>query len=212
LINTSFGHPAWFVNVIADQTERRQTLEQRGYSSQADAGEDAWSKVWMERNGMTNIPIYPLPEGFTMRPLAGGSEVEAYVELHQAVFETNNMTAEWRMRTLSHPDYRQELDVVVIAPDGRLVAFCIGWLSTAVDGSLRGQIEPLGCHADFRSYALGRVALCETLRRLEHSGARSIFVETDNYRNTAFRLYESVGFRVVREVLVYRKDYNDLQG
>jgi ribosomal protein S18 acetylase RimI-like enzyme len=37
----------------------------------------------------------------------------------------------------------------------------------------------------------------------------SIFVETDNYRNSAMRLYESVGFQVNREGLVYRKDYND---
>jgi len=56
------------------------------------------------------------------------------------------------------------------------------------------------------------VALCETLRHLLNQGAESIFVETDSYRNTAFRLYESVGFGVVRDVLVYRKDYNDTTG
>jgi ribosomal protein S18 acetylase RimI-like enzyme len=56
------------------------------------------------------------------------------------------------------------------------------------------------------------VALCETLRRLQQHGAESIFVETDNYRNTAFRLYESVGFEVIRDVLVYHKDYNDTVG
>jgi len=56
------------------------------------------------------------------------------------------------------------------------------------------------------------MALCETLRRLQQDGADSIFVETDNYRNTAFRLYQSVVFRVIREVLVYRKDYNDIEG
>jgi ribosomal protein S18 acetylase RimI-like enzyme len=114
------------------------------------------------------------------------------------------------MRTLKHPDYQPNLDVVVVAPDSRLVAFCIGWICHTPDGGLRGQIEPLGCHADFRKYALGRVALCETLRRLHQHGAQSIFVETDNYRSTAFRLYESVWFRVIREVLVYRKDYNDI--
>ncbi len=30
--------------------------------------------------------------------------------------------------------------------------------------------------------------------------------ETYNYRNTAIRLYESLGFRVVREAMVYRKN------
>ncbi len=212
LIRTPFGHPAWFVNAFADQTERRQELEQSGYTSQAQTGEDAWSKVWMERSGKLEIPSYQLPAGFTMRPLAGESEIEAYVELHQAVFETKNMTNEWRKRTLKHSGYQPELDVVVIAPIGRMVAFCIGWICHTPDGALLGQIEPLGCHAEFRKYALGRVVLCETLRRLQHQGAESIFVETDNYRDTTFRLYESIGFRVKQEVVVYRKDYNDHQG
>jgi ribosomal protein S18 acetylase RimI-like enzyme len=69
----------------------------------------------------------------------------------------------------------------------------------------------LGCHKDFRQYALGRVALAEGLRRLQALGARNIFVETDNYRNTAFRLYQSFGFEVLQDVLVYRKDYGDMQ-
>jgi hypothetical protein len=34
-----------------------------------------------------------------------------------------------------------------------------------------------------------------------------MYVETDNYRDEAFRLYESVGYRVIQDVLVYRKDY-----
>jgi len=91
----------------------------------------------------------------------------------------------------------------------RLVAFCIGWLSTGDGDEIRGQIEPLGCHADFSRYALGRLALRETLRRLQLQGAKRIFVETDSYRNTAFRLYESVGFQVIREILVYGKSYNE---
>jgi ribosomal protein S18 acetylase RimI-like enzyme len=212
LINTHYGLPSWYVNVFTDQAERRHELESAGFASQAEAGEDTWTKVLMERNGKTEVRSYPLPKGFSMRSLAGESEVSAYVELHRATFETKYMTTGWRTRTLRHPDYKPELDVVVADPDGMLVAFCIGWLSRDTDGKIRGQIEPLGCHPAFRNYALGRVALCETLRRLQQHGAESIFVETDNYRNTAFRLYESVGFEVIRDVLVYRKDYNDTVG
>jgi mycothiol synthase len=207
--STTYGLPAWYVNVFADQSGRRHDLEKAGFASQAEVGEDSWSKVWMQRDAQTPVPTYPLPAGFVLRPLAGEGEVEAYVELHRAVFETKNMTVEWRMRTLIHPDYIPELDMVVATPDGRLAAFCIGWLNQHPGEEPSGQIEPLGCHADFRKYALGRVALCETLRRLEACGAKSIFVETDSYRNTSFRLYESVGFQVIRNVLVYRKDYND---
>ena len=210
--SASYGLPAWYVNVFTEQIERRDDLEQAGFINRANAGEEAWSKVWLERSGSDEVTSYPLPSGFSLRPLAGENEVEAYVELHQAVFQTRNMTSEWRKRTLSQPDYIPDLDIVVVASDGRLVAFCIGWLSETTGGKFIGQIEPLGCHADFRRYALGRVALCETLRGLQQHGAESIYVETDSYRNTAFRLYESVGFRVIKDVAVYGKDYNQPAG
>ena len=57
------------------------------------------------------------------------------------------------------------------------------------------------------SYRLSSWALAEGLRRLRGDGAKNIFMETDNWRNTAFQLYESLGFRVKRDVLVYWKDY-----
>ena len=202
LRGTEHGRPAWFVMVFKEQAERIHDLEAAGFACQAEVGEDSWSKVLMLRPAALPVKNYRIPEGFTVRPLAGEGEVEAYVELHRAVFESKNMTVEWRQRTLHHPAYRPDLDVVVAAPDGRLAAFCIGWLQ----GS-SGHIEPLGCHADFRHYALGRVALAEVLRRLQASGVENIYVETDGYRDTAFRLYQSMGFSLLRDVLIYRKDY-----
>jgi hypothetical protein len=62
---------------------------------------------------------------------------------------------------------------------------------------------------DFRQYALGRVALSEGLSRLKSLGARNIFVETDSYPNTAFRLYETFDFQVNQNVLIYRKVYRN---
>jgi ribosomal protein S18 acetylase RimI-like enzyme len=159
----------------------------------------------MERSAALPVKEYRIPGGFVVRPLAGGSEVEAYVALQRAVFGSKNMTVEWRARTLRHPDYVPELDLVVAAPDGRLAAFCICWLNRHGE-QVTGQVEPLGCHEDFRRYALGRVALAEGLRRLREFGAEKIHVETDNYRNTAMRLYESMGFQTLRDVLMYRKD------
>jgi len=64
--------------------------------------------------------------------VAGASEVQDYVELHRAVFESTNMTHAWRARTLGCLGYLHDLDLVAVAPDGRLAAFCIGWLSVRV--------------------------------------------------------------------------------
>lgn len=206
-VDTAYGRPAWFVSVFASQKERQRALERSGFASQAKVGADSWSKVLLRR-----VPAQPLlqpqlPPGFSLRPLAGAAEVAAYVDLHRAVFESENMTVAWRARTLRHPDYRPDLDLVAVAPDGRLAAFCVGWFTPTGLGSPSGQIEPMGVHADFRHLGLGRAILSQALRRLEGCGVTSTLVETDSYRNAAFELYEAVGFRVVQDVLVYRKDY-----
>ncbi len=206
IVGSDFGHPIWFVNVFVEQERRMRDLEAAGFYSVADVGENPWTKVLMQQSTLTVASTQTLPAGFAIRPLAGLSEVAAYVELHQTVFASKSMKVEWRTRTLQQPAYRPDLDLVVAAPDGRLAAFCVCWLQRGVDGNC-GQIEPMGVHPDFRNLGLGRAILAEGLRRLYQQGAQEVFVETDNYRDAAFALYESVGFQVARDVLVYRKDY-----
>ena len=212
VLDTPSGHPMWFVNVFASQTDRIRDLEEAGFASQADVGEDSWSKVLMRRSAQIPVVDCSPPAGFTIRPLAGECEVEAYVQLHRAVFASKNMTTEWRTRTLCRPEYLSELDLVAVAPDGRLAAFCICWLNEDSEGKPNGQIEPLGVHEDFRRLGLGQAILSEGLRRLYLCGADRVYIDTDKYRNAALELYEAVGFRLVQDVLVYRKDYGGVQG
>jgi ribosomal protein S18 acetylase RimI-like enzyme len=206
IMDTPSGHPAWFVTVLASQTERIRDLEQAGFASQSNVGDDSWTQVLMEHTVPTHEEL-PLPEGFTIRPLNGLAEVQAYVDLHQSVFQSKNMTLEWRKRTLQRPEYIPDLDLVAVAPDGQFAAFCICWLAKDMNGEVGGQIEPLGVHADFRKLGLGRSILLEGVKQLRAKGAQRIFVQTDNYRDAAFKLYESAGFRVLHEILMYRKDY-----
>lgn len=206
LVGSDFGRPMWFVNVFADQQERIRDLAAAGFASQADVGENSWTKVLMHQSTPTIDSSHLALDRFVIRPLAGLAEVDAYVELHQTVFESRNMTAAWRARTLQQPAYRPDLDLVAATMDGRLSAFCVGWLYEGPDGR-RGQIEPMGVLPTFQGLGLGRAILTECLRRLYEQGAQEVLVETDNYRDAAFALYEAVGFRVQREVLVFRKDY-----
>jgi ribosomal protein S18 acetylase RimI-like enzyme len=203
--DTPYGHPCWFAMVFANQTNRIRHLEASGFASQANRGQDSWSKVLMSRTARTPMPLCKMPAGFTVRPLEGEGEIEAYVALHQSVFESRNMTAAWRARTLDCPEYMPDLDLVAVGPDGRLAAFCVCWLGRGTKVS--GQIEPLGVRAELQQSGLGRAILSEGLRRMQKYGADPVLVETDSYRNAAVRLYESVGFRAARRILVYRKDY-----
>jgi mycothiol synthase len=206
IVGTPSGHPSWFVPSIASQTDRIHDLEKAGFISQANLGENSWSQVLMEHSMQIPNNI-SLPDGFHIRPLNGTDEVNAYVELQRAVFESKNMTVEWRNRTLQRPEYISDLDLVAVAPNGQLAAFCICWLAKDKYGTVSGQIEPMGVHANFRKLGLGRGILSEGLQRLSAKGAQRIYVQTDNYRDAAFKLYESTGFHVIHDILMYRKDY-----
>jgi len=207
---TASARPMWFINVFRDQQQRIVDLEAAGWACQADVGDNSWSKVFMVRALESAPSDASVPTGFTIRPLAGPSEVAAYVALHRAVFESESMTEAWRHQTLQQPAYVPTLDLVAVAPDGRLAALCVCWFDAhGPTGRPCGQIEPLGVHADFRGHGLGRAILTEGLQRLRQHGAQDAVVETDNYRNDAFALYEAAGLQVTRSVLVYRKEYAD---
>jgi ribosomal protein S18 acetylase RimI-like enzyme len=206
IAGTPAGLPAWNVMAFADQAGRILDLIAAGFANQADAGEDSWSKVFLRRPASRPLTTGNHPPGFSLRPLAGESEVAAYVDLHRAVFQSKNMTAGWRGRTLHAPGYRPDLDMVAVTPDGHLAGFCIGWLGRR-DGVVAGQIEPFGVGREHRSLGLAWALLAETVRCLYQSGAEYVYVETDNYRDAALGIYQAIGFEVVRDVLVFRKDF-----
>ena len=201
--------PMWFVNVFEWQQQRRRELEAAGFRSHAEMGDDSWFQLIMERSVEAPVPETPVPSGYIIRSLHGPAEVDAYVSLHRAAFQSENMTREWRLRTLQHSAYRPDLDLIAVAPDSRLAAFCVCWLEPhGLNGRPSGQIEPLGVHQDFQGQGLARAILAEGVRRLHALGVEHVLVETDNYRPTAIALYEGLGFRISQKVLVYRKDYS----
>ncbi len=204
---TPFARPMWFVNAIEGHPDQA-ILETFGFESQADVGDNSWSKVLFQRS-ITALPEKRLlPDGFEIRPLAGAREVADYVALHRAVFQSENMTIGWRERTLIHPDYQPEFDLVLVDSAQQLAGFCIGWFTAhGPDAQPTGHIEPLGIRANLRGQGLGQALLIECMNRLERAGATSLLVETDNYRDTAYQLYQGIGFQVRRNVIVSRKEY-----
>ncbi len=211
--NGPYSRPSWYVAVFPGQTDLRTGLERMSFLCQSDVPDDAWSQVLMQTGLNHPIPAPVLPLGYTIRPLNGEAEVDDYVRLHRDVFGTWNMTGEWRSRCLIQPDYRPELDLVAVAPNGELAGFCITWFHSTgrtirPDGNPRpaGQIEPAGVHVEHRRLGLGKALLYEAFRQLKKLGAEEAYVMTDNYRDSALSLYESVGFRVISDILLYRRD------
>ena len=187
--------PYW-IEFRDDDIERKAIAEQYSYTHETDYH---YVQMLHSLNGGQLLEELPyLPTGFTLRPLAGVQEVEAYVALHRAAFESTSMTSEWRQRTLLTPTYRSELDIVVVAPDNTLAGFCVGWLD--LYRSI-GQIEPIGVHPNFQGMGLGRVLLYEILRRFQAYGAKEVRVEPNNGRTPAQQAYESVGFQIAHKIV-----------
>jgi ribosomal protein S18 acetylase RimI-like enzyme len=186
----------FFVGVRDDQTGRQETLKAQGLAW------DEWSLSHMERALAEPLPAALLPDGYTIRPLAGASEVATYTALHRRAFDSTNMTAEWRARTLTIPGYRPDLDLVAVAPDQTVVGFCIGWMST-VQGRLTGQIEPMGVHPDYQGVGLGHALLVESLRRMQAQGAVTALIEAYSSNAASQHLYHALGFETVHEVQAY---------
>ena len=101
--------PYW-IEAREDDAERLALLARHGYTLS-----DGYSYVMMSRSLAAPFPRSSSPPGFTIRPLAGLSEVDAYVEVHRRAFESTSMTASWRARTLRMPQYEPELDLVAVA-------------------------------------------------------------------------------------------------
>ena len=150
-----------------------------------------------------DIPDDPpqLPDGFQIRPLRGQVEVADYVALHRAAFGSAVMRHGWRMRTLQMPQYRPELDLLTVAPDGRLAAFCIGWLHPQQP---LARVEPMGVHPDYHRLGLGKAILTSLLQRLHARNVHFVSLHTTADNEPAINLYRSMGFQKQYTMVSYR--------
>ncbi len=101
------------------------------------------------------------------------------------------------------PVYDCEHDIIVVAPDGRVAAFCVFWLDPV---NKVGLFEPVGTHPDFQRKGMGRALMLESLRRVKAQGMETAIVCADHDNAAAQRLYESVGFRMVNRLRLYAKN------
>ena len=149
------------------------------------------------RHTPSGVALSRLPPGLRLRELAGESEAGSYAELHRAAFGSQSMTGQWRARTLRMPQYRPDLDLVAVAPDGTLAGFCVGWLDAA---RRAGCVEPLGVRPGWTGMGLAQALLNELSSRLAAAGAERVCVEADQANAAALRSYAAAGFRVTHTV------------
>jgi len=176
-----------------DDVERYAWLMRHGFQPQA------LRTLRFNRSLSEPIPDPQLPPGVSIRSVAGESEIEALVALHRAAFGTDHMTVEERRAMMNVPDYDPELDLVVVAPDGRLVGSCVCGIAAeenAATGRNEGYTDPIGVHPDFQRKGPARALLLTGLRLLHERGVACAVLGTSS-ENTAMQVAaRTVGFKL----------------
>jgi mycothiol synthase len=140
------------------------------------------------------IPDSAPPAGYTVRALGDESELPARSWLSWKVFHPDEPDEkyqgwEWYRNVQRIPIYRRDLDILAVAPDGELAAFCTVWFD---DITRTAVFEPVGTHPRHQKRGLGKAVMSEGLRRAQRLGATLATVSS--YSKGAHALYESMGF------------------
>ena len=154
------------------------------------------------------IPEPQLPACYAIRPLAGEGEVEALVALHRAAFGTERMTVAERLTSMRPPDYDPSLDLVVVAPDGSLAAYCYCAIyseENRLSGRNDGVTDPLATHPAHQGRGLARALLAAGMRLLQARGAERAVLGTSSDNLAMQAAARAVGYRVDLELAWFRR-------
>jgi ribosomal protein S18 acetylase RimI-like enzyme len=185
----------------AEQAKRMTLLEHCGFRIERYF-------LTMVRSLSEPISKPQLPDGFTLRPIKGEQDAQDWVELFNDTFidhwNYHPETIAAFNHKLKNPEFRADLSVVAIAPDGTLAGFCDCYIPK--DGN-QGWINPVGTRRDYRKQGVARSMLQAVMQQLKTEGMETamLYVDAEN-PSGARRLYESVGFQTIHSQIAYVKD------
>jgi predicted N-acetyltransferase YhbS len=157
----------------------------------------------MTRSLSEEIPEPRLPEGFVIRSVIGLQEAEAIASTHRAAFGTDYMTTERRLAIMSTSEYDPSLDLVVVAPDGMIAAYCT---CSVNQQKLTGATDPVATHPYCQRMGLTRALLLTGLHLLKKRGMQSAHLATSGDNLAMQNAAESVGFKMEHRTFWFSKE------
>jgi mycothiol synthase len=159
--------------------------------------------IRMMRDLSEPIPMPKLSQGFTIRSIAGMQEAAAVAVMHRLAFGTEYMTTENRLRIMRTSEYDSSLDLLLIAPDGTIVANCICSVNKV---SRIGNTDPISTHPNYQRMGLARALLLTGLRTLKERGMSFAQLGTSGENIPMQKAAESVGFTVKYKTIWFAKE------
>ena len=179
-----------------DFKERLDFLSQHGFRQTETV------TVHMKRNLSEPIPKFELPHGFQIRSVKGVEEAEAIASTHRAAFGTEYMTTENRLVIMNTSEYDPSLDLVVVAPDGTIAAYCT---CSVNEQEKEGWTDPIATHPNYQRNGLAKALLLKGMQMLKERGMEYACLGTSGENIAMQKTAQSVGFYISHKNLWFEK-------
>ena len=192
--------------LITPQDADRDMLDRlpaHGYTLDTEAGGDDGDWHQFNRRPLSDLKDPALPEGFRFRTAAEvgpAAATRAHVDAwHPSLFTETGMAG-----VMAAWPYRDDLHVLVQAPDGTLVSTAIIWFDPV---SRTAEFEPVGTHRAYRRQGLATALLWYGMHRARDAGANTMLVACVGApaHSAARALYYGVGFKPFARDVPYVK-------
>jgi ribosomal protein S18 acetylase RimI-like enzyme len=168
----------------------------------------------MERDLAEPIPVPQFPEGYSLRHVENDADIQLWADCFNLSFidhyNFHPTTVELQKHWRSDSNYVPEHDLIAMAPDGTVAAFCFCWIdpdNNERNNRLEGWIDVLGTRRGHRKIGLGKAMLLAGMLAIKEAGMEKAVLGVDAENPTgALGLYESVDFRPVMTTVGYLKD------
>ncbi len=181
-----------------DDPKRIAFLEQHGFRYSG-----RFAEVNMLRPSSMQIPTLEVPPGCRVCSMADLDDIPGRAAAEREVWlpwTVGNITNDDYATFMHLPGYHPDLDVVTLASDGSIAAYVMGWIDPI---NRIGDFGPVGTRLEFRRRGYARLALLESLRRMQAYDMNRVCISTGISNTPAHNLYSSLGFQIVNRYLDY---------
>jgi GNAT superfamily N-acetyltransferase len=180
------GDIAFVKAYAAERSNIERELQARSYRPY---GRPSQHKVYLP----DDAPAVELPAGYVIRSVAEEDDplkrsISKAIAFGGGYAPSDWVPVELFAQVQQAPDYRPELDLFIVAPNGDYAAFCTIWVDEA---NGYANYEPVGTHREHQRMGLGTALLNHGFHLMADLGVKRSYMQSEN------SFYTKVGFRPV---------------
>ena len=168
----------------------------------------------MSRANLDNVPVFALPDGFSLRWYQPGDEAH-WLRIHAAADHYNEITSQLFRKQFGPEGERGlqsastgespsginsalqnlcERQCYLLDPRGEVIATGTAWFNDDFEGARWGRVHWVVIVPDYQGRGLAKPLMSAVCRRLRELGHDRAYLSTSTARITAIRLYLRFGF------------------